>query len=216
MTIPGSRDVEVGPDPDDGVMTNHLLRRTAAALALGAFTTILALSSTVGIAAADGGSTVAYVSGRNVYVAGGMNTGAHSITVTEARRLAGKSFYWEMRVSDPKGVVAQEGCAQLSSTLVSCGPASNIDRVSVQGAFDNDLIDTRGTSKGVWAYGHSGNDTIRTGSGYDIINAGLGADWVDAGAGTDSIDGGDMAYNVSYDYCYNATTNQYCEYVSTL
>jgi hypothetical protein len=193
------------PDPDDGGMTNttssSFLRRTAAALALGAFATSAALASSVGTAQAviNGPTTATRVASVNaVRITGGTNSLGRSITVTDGVRvieLFGRRQYIPaVLVSDTKGITAKDGCTQLSPTTVDCGDPSTVVTVQINGTDGADTIDTRGSSTRSTSISvYRGDDVVRTGGSDDTI---YGAE------GNDLLDGGQRPAGQGYDYDY--------------
>lgn len=64
-----------------------------------------------------------------------------------------------------------------------------IERITIIGSGDANLIDTTGYSRSVTVNGGGGNDTILTGSAADLINGGDGDDSIDSGLGGDTVNG---------------------------
>jgi Ca2+-binding RTX toxin-like protein len=110
-------------------------------------------------------------------------------------------------VTDSAGITAGAGCAQVSSTSVSCSAAPVTTAVTVDGGGGADKltvasagpeIDPSASLHQIGVFGNGGNDIITTPATADLIRGGDGNDTVDGGPGGDNINGQRGVDTVTY------------------
>ncbi len=93
-----------------------------------------------------------------------------------------------------EGVVAGDGCTQVSSDQVRCQDSLALTGIQVELASRSDFLEVDGTGSDavptglpVTVYGGQGDDTIRSGRGSDRLFGDSGADFIAAGRGDDLL-----------------------------
>jgi hypothetical protein len=101
--------------------------------------------------------------------------------------------------------------SQSGSTITVAGAAlpystSQVQKVVVNAAGGNDVVDVSSLQIPAVIYGGDGNDTVYCGHASDYVDAGAGNDLVYGGDGNDALHGGDgddrLFGNGGYDYLY--------------
>lgn len=142
----------------------RITRATAWRVAAPATALGLALPLTLATpAAAQGGTAVRHESNVTYSANGGMD---NEMTVGVLRGA--------VSIQDEAGITAGPGCVQETDTLVTCGAAASVSRVTIQAGDGDDTIEVTAPLNTTIDAG-PGADTVSTGGGNDQINLGDGA-----------------------------------------